>query len=393
MDLIKMIVRSGWHERNGCPVQAKVALPSGVDLQQLSLWDLTGDAPVAVQAWPADDGQVNVTWVIASMRRNETRVYVLRSGDGAEPVKTQGVALAQKEPGKLEVSVGGEYLTTYHFGDVIRPYLYPVIAHGGMGVTRNWPMVADVPGEDHDHPHHKGIYTAQGEVNGVDNWGDGAKHGWIVHREFTRMFSGPVAAGFTESLDWTDPGRKTIMTETRRMLFYLTPAQARVLDYAIDFHASTGQVTMGDTKEGGLLSVRVASSMDVDAPGGGGRIENGYGAVSETETWGKQAPWCDYSGPRAGEWRGITLMDHPDNPRYPTYWHVRNYGLMTANPIGLHDFTADPNRRWDLVIPAGTSVGWRYRVLIHDGDARQASVAEHWHDFANPPQVEVAQGA
>ena len=67
MDLIKMIVRSGWHERNGCPVQAKVALPSGVDLQQLSLWDLTGDAPVAVQAWPADDGQVNVTWVIASM--------------------------------------------------------------------------------------------------------------------------------------------------------------------------------------------------------------------------------------------------------------------------------------------------------------------------------------
>jgi len=389
MDLAKLVVRSGWHVRRGCPVQAAVALPANVGLQQLCLWDLTGDNPVPVQAWPAEGSQVNVTWVIGSMQPNEMRVYVLRAGDGAEPAPTQGVELVQKGPGTLDVSVGGEYLTTYHFGDVIRPYLYPVYAHGGMGVTRNWPMVEGILGEDHDHPHHKGIYTAQGEVNGVDNWGDGARHGWIVHREFTRMFGGPAAAGFTEELEWTDPDRKTIMTETRRMLFFLTPAHARVFDYETVFHASAGQVTMGDTKEGGLLSVRVASSMDVDAPGGGGRIENGYGAVSEAETWGKQAPWCDYSGPRAGEWRGIALMDHPDNPRYPTHWHVRNYGLMTANPIGLHDFTGDPGRRWDLVIPAGESVGWRYRVLIHDGDARQAQVAEHWHNLVNPPQVEV----
>jgi len=390
MNLAELIVQSGWHERRGCPVQTKLALDADVDLHQLSLWDLTSDVPVPVQAWPADNGEVNVSWVIASMRPNETRVYQLRYGDGAEPAKAERVVLTQKEPGKLDVTIGGEHFTAYNFGDqVIRPYLYPLIGHGGMGVTRNWPMVPASPGETTDHPHHKGIYTAQGEVNGVNNWGDGPGHGWIIHREFTCLFDGLVAGGFTEELDWTDPDKRTNMTETRRIVFYLTPARARVFDYEIALHASVGEVTLGDTKEGGLLSVRVASSMDVRAPGGGGKIENAYGAVGEAEAWGKRAPWCDYSGPRAGEWRGVALMDHEDNPRYPTHWHVRNYGLMTANPIGLHDFSGDPNRRWDLVIAAGESVGWRYRVVVHDGDAREAKVAEHWHDFVHPPRVEV----
>ena len=33
----------------------------------------------------------------------------------------------------------------------------------------------------------------------------------------------------------------------------------RLFDYQVTLHASHGAVTLGDTKEGGLLSVRVAS--------------------------------------------------------------------------------------------------------------------------------------
>ena len=64
-----------------------------------------------------------------------------------------------------------------------------------------------------------------------------------------------------------------------------------------------------------------------------GAIVNSYGGSQEMETWGKRAHWCDYVGPVNGKTVGITIMDSPGNFRYPTYWHVRDYGLMTANPF------------------------------------------------------------
>ena len=72
----------------------------------------------------------------------------------------------------------------------------------------------------------------------------------------------------------------------------------RLFDIAVTFRMTEGPITFYDTKEGGLVSVRVASSMDVPRTG---RIENGYGGINEAETWGKNAPWCDYSGLADGE--------------------------------------------------------------------------------------------
>ena len=38
---------------------------------------------------------------------------------------------------------------------------------------------------------------------------------------------------------------------------------------------------------------------------------------------------------------GIAILDRPGNFRYPTVWHVRACGLMTANPFGISCFTND----------------------------------------------------
>ncbi|NLC56101.1 MAG: hypothetical protein GX774_04615, partial [Armatimonadetes bacterium] len=103
-----------------------------------------------------------------------------------------------------------------------------------------------------------------------------------------------------------------------------------------------------------------------------------------------RAAWCDYSGPVEGKWVGIAVFDHPGNLRYPTYWHVRDYGLMTANMFGLSAFYNDPERRGDYVLPAGQSLRFRYRIYVHPGDARQGAVAAKYHDFINPPAVTVA---
>ncbi|NLG28206.1 MAG: hypothetical protein GX557_09855 [Chloroflexi bacterium] len=393
MRLAKLTVHAGWHERNQCPVQTKVQLEGEIALDALVLWDLTSDEPVPLQAWPAEDGQINLAWIVTNIWEDDVRLYELRYGPDVVPVESEGVTLVETESGVLEVGIEGELFTRYNYGtDLVRPFLYPVLAGAGTGITRNWPMVEGVAGERQDHPHHTGVYTAQGSVNGVNNWDNGAGHGYIVHQGFGRVYEGPVAGGFTESLAWTDAEHKTLMTETRRITFYATDPEARVFDYSVSLHASEGEVTLGDTKEGGLLAVRVASSMDVMGPREGGRIQTATGGINEGEAWGKRAEWVDFSGPVSGDWVGIALMDHPSNPRYPTYWHVRNYGLMTINPIALHDYTGDPNKRWDLVIPAGETVTFAFRVYVHVGDANEALVADHWHDWVNPPSVEVQTG-
>jgi len=197
-----------------------------------------------------------------------------------------------------------------------------------------------------------------------------------------------VYGGFTQTLDWLDQPGNVVLTEERQVTVYDLGPGLRLMDVALTFHASEGPVTFGDTKEGGLLSVRVATSMDAK---GQGRIENADGGIQEPECWGKRAAWCDYSGPVGGQVVGITFMDHPRNPLFPTHWHVRAYGLMTANPFGLHDFYRDPEHphRGDWTIPAGESRAFYYRVLIHPGDAAFGRVRAHYQDFAHPPRVVV----
>ncbi len=387
MILGELIVDSGWHERLWCPVQCEVQLAEDVVLEGLRLCDKGTGAAVALQAWRTEEGHAGLAWIVDEMEWLTQRSFELMTSEEVDAPMSEAVVLSREMPGELRVHIGGEHFTNYHFGPaVVRPYLYPVLASGGVGVTRNWPMVPGVEGETHDHPHHKGLYTAHGDVNGMDDWSETSGHGYMIHRSFTRLYDGPVVGGFTQELDWTDADRQTVLTETRRVRFYNGPPEARLFDWQVTLHASEGEVVMADTKEGGLISVRVATSMDARDKG---RIENGYGARQEAETWGKRAPWCDYSGPVAGTWRGICLMDHVGNPRHPTHWHVRDYGLMTANCFGLHDFTADPDNRWDMVIPAGESRTWRYRVLIHEGDAGEGKAAVHYHDYVHPPQVQL----
>jgi hypothetical protein len=117
-----------------------------------------------------------------------------------------------------------------------------------------------------------------------------------------------------------------------------------------------------------------------DKSRGDGRIVNARGERDDA-AWGKRAEWCDYSGPVAGRTYGVAILDHPSNPRYPTWWHVRDYGLFAANPFGVHDFEKRSKGTGDLVVPPGNPVTFRYRVLLHRGDAASARVEAHHAAF------------
>ena len=71
----------------------------------------------------------------------------------------------------------------------------------------------------------------------------------------------------------------------------------------------------------------------------GGKIVNSLEAIDQ-EAWGKAAAWVDYHGPVGPDevQAGIAVLNHPSSFRFPTFWHVRTYGLLAANVFGLHNF-------------------------------------------------------
>jgi hypothetical protein len=118
----------------------------------------------------------------------------------------------------------------------------------------------------------------------------------------------------------------------------------------------------------------------------GGRIENANGELAEKECWGKRANWCDYSGPVGGAVVGIGAMDHPGNFRHPCYWHVRDYGLMGTNTFGQSAFSGDERgEQGAYTLKGGESLNFRYRVLLHEGDARAGGVSDVYHGYVQPP--------
>ncbi len=153
-----------------------------------------------------------------------------------------------------------------------------------------------------------------------------------------------------------------------------------MFDFEITLRATNGEVTFGDTKEG-TLAVRLAETMRLKGKVGHGHIVNSAG-LRDDETWGKRADWCDYYGPVDGKTVGIAIFDHPQNPRHPTWWHVRDYGLFAPNPFGRHDFEKLSDKSaGNITIPAGQSVTFRYRFYLHEGDDLQAKVAQKYEQY------------
>ena len=385
MTATTVVVQAGFHRRHNCPVLA--TLPAAAAEGAVALRDESGRLTPCQVEPAADPGEVQLAWRLDDLPAGESRRYTVVAGDSAASPTPAGVTLSDRNGTHLDIAVGGDRFTSYHYAEVpARPYFHPVVGPGGALVTRGFPMEPDVPGETNDHPHHRGLYFAHGDVNDTNNWSEVAGHATMRHQGFERLTSGPVQGSFTQSLDWLDTAGVVVLTEQRTVTVYHTPDDERLLDAALSLHASAGAVIFGDTKEGGLISVRVATSMDAKEAG---RIENATGGIQEAETWGKRAQWCDYSGPVAGHTLGICLMDHPDNPRHPTHWHVRNYGLMTANPFGLRDYTRDPAQRGDLLLQNSARLTFRYRVLIHRGSAQDADLHARYQDLAHPPAVTV----
>jgi hypothetical protein len=380
----KLTIVGSNHDCLSAPITAE--LDAKGSFKSIKLIDATSRVSVPCQ-WEQAGEKVRLSWIIDGLESGQQKQYNVIFSD--EEVKLEGSQVTVKtvDEGHLDIEIGGNFFTSYYYGkQVIRPYLHPVIGPYGKSVTRGYPMVTGVPGESTDHQHHRAIYVAHGEVNDVDNWSESPNCGRIVHRSFDVVSSGTVYGHIVDRLDWVSNKGEPVLKEVREWKFY-NVSPSKLVDLNLTFTAPDDKdVVFGDTKEGGLLSLRVACTMQVTVAG---KMENSFGGINESEVWGKRAHWCDYSGPVENRWVGIALFDHPKNLRHPTYWHARDYGLMTANPFGIATFEGDPSLNGDYTLPAGAELKFRYRIYIHKGDAGEGKVAEKYHNYINPPKVQV----
>jgi len=272
----------------------------------------------------------------------------------------------------FSVAIDGKPFTDYWFGPrddrpYVRPFFLPVKAADGTGVT------SDQYGQK-EHPHHQSLWVGQGDVNGTDHWSLESKN---PPKQRHLRFEKVEVDTAIEDLEWEGKDGQPILKERRTMRFRTWEDESRGIEFTLEFTPLHGPVTFGDTKEAGLVSVRMAKQIAAHPT-----LTNSTGATGEKATWGKPADWCDISGKIDGKEYGICAMDHPSNPRHPTRWHVREYGLMGANPFGLSYFDKAPKHTGDFKMEPGKTVTFRYLVVVHNGDPIAAHLEEKYQHFA-----------
>ena len=285
----------------------------------------------------------------------------VEQGSGAPFPRVQAVPLPE---GQVAFEIDGVEAARYHYGaSVLRPYLFPLIGPAGQRVTR-----LGHPHDPHGHRHHRSIWIGHRDVNGVSFWEEPG--GRIVQERIASVSDGPDAASLVVRLSWRDTGGKALLDERRTMTLRALPDGELLLDIALELKPVEGPVTLGKTPFG-FLGVRVAKTMSVHD--GGGMIRNSEGGVNEAGVHWKRARWVDYAGRVAPATRnGIAFLDHPGNPRSPTYFHVRDDGWMGASFTYAEPYKLAPDE----------SLIFRYRLYVHGPDTTPESIESRWNEFA-----------
>ena len=259
----------------------------------------------------------------------------------------------------------GIELTRYHFGSTLhRPFLFPIIGPSGRSLTR-----MGHPHDPESHSHHNSVWISHHDVNGTNFWADRGD-GKIRHKRIIEYKDTDDYASLIAENEWINKDGTALLLETRRITAIPLPDSEWLLMIDMKFKAAKGPVTLGKTPFG-MIGVRMTKTIGVHD--GGGTIRNSEGAINEKEIFWKRAKWVDYSGAITNDHlEGITLFDHPDNPNFPSHFHVRNDGWMGAS------LTFDAPRE----IYSDKSLQLRYGLYVHNDMKSPKEIQENWKRFS-----------
>lgn len=273
----------------------------------------------------------------------------------------------------VRVDIGGKLFTEFRYNQEKKPILFPIHGPHDIEMTRSYPMKEGVAGEAADHPHHTSLWFTHGEVNDSDFWANGKEQ--IVTREIVRAEKEGAHVVIESKNDWLDGDGKSVCSDTTKIILGEANGD-RFVDYKVTVHASAGDVTFKDTKEG-TMGIRTNAALRLKGDAAAASAINSAGD-KDKDLWGKHATWVDYWAKIDGKDVGIAIFDHKDNLRHPTTWHARDYGLVAANPFGLHNFKKLKKGVGDFVLKSGESQTFHYYFLFHKGDHAAAGIPQKY---------------
>lgn len=304
------------------------------------------------------------------------------------PLSASNVSIQHdSSAGKVSIQLDGALFTEFLYKDQPRPVLFPVIGPGQVPMTRQFPLRDAAPHEEKDHIHHRSLWYAHGDVNGIDFWAEGPAKGRIQTTAITSTGTRDGEAFFTAENQWLHPEGRPLLSDTTQVRAGSLPDGSRYIDFSITLRATHGQVTFGDTKEG-TMAIRTRPEFQLNPdknPAAAGHALNSQG-TSGKAIWGQPARWVAYWAPVAGHTLAVAILDHPQNPRHPTTWHARDYGLIAANPFGLHDFSGgkEPAGAGAITLQPDQHLSFRYRFLFLPAQPTAESLDSLWNAFAKP---------
>ncbi|MEX2185359.1 MAG: DUF6807 family protein [Pirellulales bacterium] len=242
----------------------------------------------------------------------------------------------------------------------------PCTSVSGRQVTRNHPPQDGADPTDHAAMH-PGVWVAFGDLGGEDFW---RNKGRVVQRRFVEQPKADGARGsFVAENEYVSKEGRTLCREQSRWTI-VAQASGWWLLYDGSFTAAVDGLAFGDQEEMGL-GVRMATPLTVSK---GGEIRDTAGRKNEKAVWGQQAEWCDYGGKIGGGANdsrrvGVAIVPHGENFR-KSWFHVRDYGLMVANPFGRNALARGDRSR--IEIPRDKPLRLRYAVFVYDAAADDA---------------------
>jgi hypothetical protein len=211
-------------------------------------------------------------------------------------------------------------------------------------------------------------------MNGVDFWhGRGGER--IRNDEIVKAELDGNEALIVSRNSWVN-GDKVICTDTTEIRSGTTEG-GRYIDYKVSVHASNGDIRFEDSKEG-TMSIRTHPALRLTGDVAKGSAINSEGTTGKA-VWGQIAKWVDYWGPIGDKTVGIAIFDHPKNPRHPTTWMAREYGMVNVNPFGRKFFKRGKGA---MDVKSGDSVTFLYRFYFHEGSHKEADISKQyktWH--------------
>jgi hypothetical protein len=307
---------------------------------------------------------------------------------------------------RVDITIDSQAFTSYIWPTTLKkPVLYPLRTAKGTIITRGYPL-EQRPGERLDHPHHVGLWFDYENVNGLDFWNNSdaikpenaPKMGTILQRSIISAKSGSQQGELDVEADWVTSEKKPLLNEYTHFVFRGGPG-FRSVDRITTLSALNEKVSFPDEKDG-LLGLRVIRALEIpsdkpevytDASGRTITVAkldntgvNGSYLTSEGKkgdaAWGTRGRWCNLSGLVGDEPVTITILDHAENPGFPTYWHARGYGLFAANPLGQKVFS-NGKEELNFSLAPHASITFRYRILISSAILTPEATEAIYKDF------------